>query len=94
MTITISVDQASIAYDADRAGVDFSFSDGMDRHRVHVPGRAIADHLRVGALSPVQAEGFVRSNALRISLVLAGELLGRGAQGETLASLDVLRRAR
>ncbi len=94
MTITISVDQASIAYDAERAGVDFTFSDGMDRHRVHVPGAAIAAHLRLGAASPVQAEGFVRSNALRISLVLAGELLGRGEQGETLADIDVLRRAR
>ena len=94
MTITISVDQTSITYDADRGGVGFSFSDGMDRHRVHVPRQAIADHLRVGALSPAQAEGFVRSNALRISLVLAGELLGRGEQGEALADINVLRRAR
>lgn len=94
MTITISVDQASIGYDADRAGVDFTFSDGMDRHRVHVPREAIADHLRVGTLSSAQAEGFVRSNALRISLVLAGELLSRGEQGESLADLGVLRRAR
>lgn len=93
VTITISVDQASIRHDIDRGGVDFRFSEGPLRRRAHVPDEAIADHLRLTRLSPAEAEGFVRSNALKIALVLVGRA-GGDNDDEILVDLDLLRQVR
>lgn len=91
MTITISIESDSIRHDFDRGGVNFVFNDGIGRHRVHVPEEAIADHLRARALAPAQAEGFIRTHALKLALVLAGRIGGRSSNREILVDLDMLR---
>lgn len=94
MTITISVDQASIRSDAGRRGVDFEFTEGVHRRRVHVPYDAIADRLKVGRLLADQAVGYVRNHALRIALALAGRGADRSADREIVVDPEILRQAR
>ena len=94
MTITISVDTASIRHDLDRHGVDFEYSDGAARHRVHVPDKVIADHLRVGRLPGTGAESYVRRVALQIAMLLAGRSFARSLEGDILVDSETLRKVR
>ena len=94
MTITISIDPSSIRHDFSRGGVDFQFSEGKRRHRVHVPDAAIADRLRVRKLSRGDAEGFVRRIALQIALLLTGRAFARSPEGHILVDAETLRKVR
>ncbi len=94
MTVTISIDPNSIRHDFNRGGVDFQFSEGRRRHRVHVPDTAIADRLRVRRLSGGHAEGFVRRIALQIALLLTGRSFVRSPDGHILVDAETLRKVR
>ena len=94
MTITISIDPKSIRHDFNRGGVDFQFSEGKRRHRVHVPDAAIADRLKVGKLSGGHAEGFVRGIALQIALLLTGRTFARSPEGHIVVDSETLRKVR